>query len=189
MTKSKNICFLYTDTTGLHELNQNVSKKTLFGFARLVSLNYEIGYIENNKFISKIKNRIIIKPRCMYINEESIKIHKITNEIAEKEGQEIENVLNTFLINIKDVTILVSHNITFHLRAIQAELIRYNISFNFTKYLIIDTINFYHKLSYPKLQNLYQSLLNKDSKNKSNLELIKKCFLSLYDQYETSIKN
>lgn len=189
MNKSKNICFLYTDTNGLHELNENVSKKSLFGFARLVSLYYEIGHIENKKFISKMKNKIIIKPRCMHISEESIKIHNITNEIANKEGSDIENVLNTFLTNIKDVTILVSHNITFHLRAVQAELIRYNISFNFTKYLIIDTISFYHSLSYPKLKNLYQALLNKDPKDKSNLEMIKKCFFSLYSQYEASIKN
>lgn len=189
MIKSKNICFLYTDTNGLHELNENVTKKNLFGFARLVSLNYEIGYVENKKFISNIKKKIIIKPRCMYITPESIKIHNITNEIALKEGTEIEDVLTTFLADIKNVSILVSHNISFHLKAIQGELIRYNISFNFSKYLIIDTINFYHKISYPKLKNLYQSLLNKDPKNKSNLELIKKCFFILYDQYETSIKN
>jgi hypothetical protein len=44
MSKSKKICFMYTDTNGLHELNEDVSKKNLFGFARLVSLNYEIEY-------------------------------------------------------------------------------------------------------------------------------------------------
>jgi hypothetical protein len=69
MNKSKKICFLYTDTNSLHELNEDVTKKNLFGFARLVSINYEIGYVENNKFVSKINNRIIIKPRCMHISE------------------------------------------------------------------------------------------------------------------------
>lgn len=187
MTKSKNICFLYTDTNGLHELNENVSKKNLFGFARLVALNYEIGYVENNKFNSNIKNKIIIKPRCMYINDNSIKIHNITNEIAEKEGSEIETVLNTFLSDIKNVSILVSHNISFHLKAIQSEMIRYNISFNFNKYLIIDTINFHHTISYPTLKNLYENLLNKSSKNKSKLELVKKCFFVLYNHYEILI--
>lgn len=187
MNRSKKICFLYTDTNSLHELNENVTKKNLFGFARLVSINYEIGYVEENKFISKINNRLIIKPRCMYISDESIKIHKITNEIANESGLEIETALNTFLNDIKDVEILISHNIIFHLRAIQAELIRYNIMFNFNKYLIIDTINFYHQFPYLKLKDLYEKLLNKKSKNKSNLELIRKCFFTLYNQYDTSL--
>jgi DNA polymerase III epsilon subunit-like protein len=187
MNKSKKICFLYTDTNGLHELNENVTKKNLFGFARLVSINYEIGYVEENKFISKINNKIIIKPRCMYIGEDSINIHKITNEIANNTGIEIELVLNTFLNDIKDVDILISHNIIFHLRAIQAELIRYNIVFNFKKYLIIDTINFFHQLPYLKLKDLYEKLLNKKSSNKSNLELIRKCFFTLYNQYDASL--
>ena len=183
MNISKKICFLYTDTNSLHELNENVTKKNLFGFARLVSLNYEIGHVEDNKFISKINNKFIIKPRCMYISEESIKIHKITNEIANEKGIEIEEVLNTFLNDIQNVEILVSHNIIFHLRAIQAELIRYNISFNFKKYIMIDTSSFHHKLIYPKLKDLYEYLLNKKSTNKCNLILIRKCFFSLYNDY------
>ena len=185
--KSNKLCFIYTNTNGLHELNENVTKKNLFGFARLVSINYEIGYVENNKFVSTINNKIIIKPRCMYITEESILIHKITNEIANESGIEIEEALDTFLDNIKDVDILISHNIIFHLRTIQAELIRYNISFNFKKYLIIDTISFHHQLSYPKLKDLYENLLKKKSDNKSNLELIKKCFFTLYNHYDSSI--
>lgn len=187
MNRSKKICFLYTDTNGLHELNEDVSKKNLFGFARLVSLNYEIGYVEEGKFVSLINNKYIIKPRCMYITEESIKIHGITNELAFQEGSEIETVLNTFLVNIKDVSILVSHNIIFHLRTIQSELIRYNIQFNFQKYLIIDTISFQHQYSYPKLVDLYQKLTDKKTKKKSHLELIRKCFFVLYNQYEESI--
>ena len=187
MDKSKIVCFLYTDTNGLHELNENVTKKKLYGFARLVSLNYEIGYVKNNKFISEINNKIIIKPRCMYISEESIKIHKITNELANETGKDIEEALNNFLENIKNVDILISHNIIFHLKTIQAELIIYNILFDFKKYIIIDTISFYHNISYPKLKDLHEKLLNKTPKNKSNLELIKKCFFVLYSQYEATL--
>ncbi len=183
MSKSKNICFMYTDTNGLHELNEDVSKKNLFGFARLVSLHYEIGYVDDNKFISNIKKNIIIKPRCMFISEESIKIHGITNEEAKEKGQDIEDILNNFLKDISDVNIIVSHNIVFHLRTIQAELIRYNIQFNFKKYILIDTISFQHNLSFPKLKDLYEKILNKKSKNKSQLELIRKCFFHLYNTY------
>jgi len=186
MSKSKKICFMYTDTNGLHELNEDVSKKNLFGFSRLVSLNYNIGYVDG-KYISEIKKNIIIKPRCMYISDESIKIHGITNEIANNTGHDIEETLNNFLNDISDVTIIVSHNIVFHLRTIQAELIRYNIQFNFKKYIIIDTINFSHNLSFLKLPDLYEKLTEKKPKNKSKLELIRKCFFNLYNQYEQTL--
>jgi DNA polymerase III epsilon subunit-like protein len=185
--KSKNICFLYTDTNGLHELNEDVTKKNLFGFARLVSLNYIIGNVIDGKFISLINNKDIIKPRCMHITEESIKIHGITNEFANENGGDIEETLVTFLNNIKDVSIIVSHNILFHIRTIQGELIRYNIQFNFQKYIFIDTISFHHQFPYLKLKDLYEKLTNKKPKSKSNLELIKKCFFTLYNQYEASL--
>ena len=187
MSKSKKICFMYTDTNGLHELNEDVSKKNLFGFGRLVSLNYEIGYVDNDKFISEINKKIIIKPRCMYISDESIKIHNITNEIAQEKGEDIEETLTTFLKDINNVNIIVSHNVVFHLRAIQGELIRYNIQFNFKKFIIIDTISFFHNLSFSKLKDLYEKLTNKKAKNKSQLELIRRCFFNLYYQFESTI--
>ena len=44
----KRICFLYTETTGLHQSNYPVSKKKLYTFARMVSINYIIGYLKDN---------------------------------------------------------------------------------------------------------------------------------------------
>jgi DNA polymerase-3 subunit alpha len=186
---TRRICYLYTETNGLHELDENVSKKNLFGFARLVALNYEIGYIESCNYNLIKSVRKIIKPRCMFISDASIKIHGITNEIAKAEGSEIESVLNDFLADLKsnNVTVIVSHNITFHLRTLQAEYIRYNLSFNFLNYIIIDTISFYHQLYFPKLKDLYEQLYNKKPKTKTNLELMKLCFNKLYDDYEKSV--
>jgi len=137
MSKSKKICFIYTDTNGLHTTNEDVIKKNLYSFARLVVLNYDIGYKEGNKYISTKKIRTIIKPRCMYISEESINIHGITMEIANNEGTEIEQVLESFITDISDVSVIVSHNINFHLKTIMAELVRYNKPFNFSNYSII----------------------------------------------------
>lgn len=215
--KSKNICFLYTETNGLHELNEDVIKKNLYGFARLVSLNYEIGYLENNKFISSINKKIIIKPRCMFITDESIKIHGITNEFAEENGNDIEETLLNFMTDLKNVSIIVSHNIIFHIRTVQAECIRYNLANDFSKFIIIDTISFFHTYSFPKLKDLYENICiiddNKEKKEesdkkeetgkkekklkksktkltvepKSNLELIRLCFFKLYSDYEKSI--
>jgi DNA polymerase III epsilon subunit-like protein len=185
MTKSKKVCFIYTDTNGLHTINEEICKKNLYGFARLVCLNYEIGYKDNNKYVSVKKVKKIIKPRCMYITPESIKIHKITNEIAQKEGSEIENVLETFLEDIKEVSIIVGHNCKFHLNTIFNELIRYNKLFNLSNYIIIDTNSFYHEMQYPKLEDIFIKYC-KTSK-KSNIDMLRYTFFKLYEEYEKSI--
>jgi DNA polymerase III epsilon subunit-like protein len=187
MTKSRKFCVLYTETNGLHATNEDVCKKNLFEFARLVALNYEIGYRENNKFVCTKKVRSIIKPRAMFITEESIKIHNITMEEANKNGLEIESVLENFLKDLSDVSILISHNIEFHLKTLMAEYVRYNKPFNFNNLIIIDTISFYHNIQYPRLNTLFNSLFEK-KKPVSNIEMIKQCFLKLYSDYENSIK-
>lgn len=188
MSKSRKMCVIYTETNGLHGTNEDVSKKNLYSFARLVVLNYEIGYRENNKFVSTKKVRSIIKPRCMHISEETIPIHNITMEIANEEGLEIESVLDTFVKDVSDVAIIISHNVEFHLKTIMSEFVRYNKPFTFTKFIIIDTISFYHNEHYPKLQILYSNLYPKKTKKTvSTLEMMKLTFLKLYEDYENSI--
>jgi DNA polymerase III epsilon subunit-like protein len=183
---TKKICIIYTETNGLHKTNDYVSKKNLYSFARLVSINYIIGTRNINKeFIIEKNIRKIIKPRCMNISNSDI--HGITNEIANSTGCEIENVLYDFISDIKDVVVIISHNIDFHLKTVLAEYVRYNIKINITNKIIIDTISFYHKLQFPKLDILYKELFPKNKKIKDNLIKIKDCFLKLYEQYEDSI--
>lgn len=189
MSKSKTFCVFYTDTNGLHTTDDDVIKKNLYSFARLVAINYEIGYMENNKFVSIKKIKNIIKPRCMYITEESINIHGITQEIAMNEGIEIELALDKFVKDLSGVEILISHNVKFHLKTIMAEFIRYNKPFNFSNFIIIDTFSFFHNYSYPKLDILYNNIIEKKSKkNQTQLDMIRLCFIKLYDNYEKSIK-
>ena len=45
---SKRLCFVYTETNGLHHSTGDVNKKKLYSYARLVTLNYEIGTFKNN---------------------------------------------------------------------------------------------------------------------------------------------
>jgi uncharacterized protein YvpB len=178
MNKSKNICFIYTEANGIHNTNEDVSKKILFNFARLVKINYEIGYIENNNFISTKVIENYIKPRCMTINDNNIM------NLCNNEGIEIEDIINEFKNNLLDVQIIVSHNIDFHLRTIMAEFVRYNISFTFSNFIIIDNISFYHSLNNPDIEFLYNTLYKK---KENNLEMIKLSFLKLYDNYINSI--
>lgn len=191
MSKSRKICVIYTETNGLHTTNEDITKKNLYSFARLVVLNYEIGYKEGNKYISTKKIRSIIKPRCMHITEESIKIHGITMEQANKEGLEIEQVLDTLIKDLTDVSIIVSHDIKFHLNTLISECVRYNKLFSFTdyNYTRIDIKNFFHNISLSELDNLYITIIDtkKSKKIVTNLDKIRLCFLRLYENFEQSL--
>jgi DNA polymerase III epsilon subunit-like protein len=182
---SKKICFIYTETTGLHKTHKPVSKKELFNFARPVVINYEIGNYKKNEYVLENKVRQIIKPRCLNIPEETVQFHGITQEIAEKEGIEIETVINQFKKDIKNVNVIISHNVDFHLKTLIAESVKYNIPIDFSNYLIIDTISFFHEYDYIKLKDLFDKL-NLKKKKSDNLEMIKLVFLKLYENYVKS---
>jgi DNA polymerase III epsilon subunit-like protein len=185
----KRICFIHTDTNGLHKYQGEVSKKKLYAFARLVVLNYDIGYIKDNKYYEEINENIIIKPNCMIINEDTIKFHGITNEIANDKGTDINDVLDNFKNDLKNVNVIVGHNIDFHLKTLLSEYVRYNINIDLSKYLIIDTISFYHNFGFLKLKDLAHKLLIKDINDKNNLELIRETFFKLYSKFEKSLIN
>jgi DNA polymerase III epsilon subunit-like protein len=156
----------------------------------MVALNYEIGYIENKNFIVIKKNRFIVKPRCMYINEDSIKFHNITQDYAINNGIDIDIIINNFKNDMKKVNIIISHNIDFHIKTILAEITRYNKLFDFNNYLIIDTISFYHNYGFIKLNELFDKLKIKKYENEeyNNLTIIKYVFFKLYSQFKKSIK-
>lgn len=185
---NKKICFLYTETNGLHQTSDAITKKNLFCFARLVVLNYEIGTIVNDEYILEKKIKYIIKPRCMIIPDETVEFHGITQEKANKKGIDPEEALNLFKMDLKGVDVLVSHGAEFHLKTILAESLKYNISIDFNKIIIIDTINFYHSYGYIKLKDLALKLKIKDipENNKNNVELIRNVFFKLYSKFEKS---
>jgi DNA polymerase III epsilon subunit-like protein len=186
---NKKICFLYTETNGLHQTKDDITKKNLFCFARLVVLNYEIGSIINNEYIQEKKVRHIIKPRCMIIPDETVEFHGITQEKAVLKGIDPNEVMNQFKIDLKGVDILVSHGIDFHLKTVLAESLKYNISIDFNKIIIVDTISFYHSFGFLKLKDLAQKLKIKDipENNKNNVELIRNVFFKLYSKFQKSL--
>jgi DNA polymerase III epsilon subunit-like protein len=185
----KKICFIHTETTGLHLLgNEKVYKKNLFGFARLVMLSWTIGYRSKNKFVKEKSEQYIIKPRCLYIDPDCTKFHGITHEIALEKGTEIESVLDKFINDIKTVDIIVSHSLEFHLKTVQAELVRYNKPIDFNKYILIDINSFKHGITPYNLPNLSKKLLDKEITNKTMiLPTIIELFIKLYNDYESKI--
>ena len=187
----KKVCIIHTETTGLHELrNEKVYNKNLFGYARLVCFHWIIVTRESDdKFKIEKKQKFIIKPRCLQIPEEIVKFHGISQEIALKKGTEIEHVLDTFKSDLIDVNIIVSHSLEFHLKAVQAELVRYNKAINFNKYILIDLNFFEHNIVPTTLQNLSKQILKKDLKDKTLVvDYICELFFKLYNEYEKKIK-
>ena len=186
------ICIFSTETNGLHNSKEFVSKKNMFEFARPLKINYIIGYRENNKFTKIKQEKFIFKPEYLTISPSITKINNLDCKICEKKGKPPLEILTTFKNDLKNVRVLVSHNISFHIKSLQVECFRQCVDIEFSNYILIDTINFGHKFEYPKLKELSKTLLDKDYEEKSsdyNIIIIKKCFLKLYDNYEKQIIN
>ena len=190
----KKIAFIYTDTTGLHKKMEygGVDAKNLHTWARMVGIYYQIGYrdSETKKIVIETKTKHLIIPEDYLIPIQSTAVHMIDDKKANKKGEDLSKVLTELKNDLSDVDIIVSHNIVFHVRAIQAECLRKKNYIDFGRQHLIDTMDFHHSLEYPKLEELYYQLTKKNSTKKSRsykVTLIKKCFEELYNRHETNI--
>ena len=187
---SKKLCFIHTETTGLHEINNyKVYKKNLFGFARMVSFSWIIATRkEKDNFEIIKKEKFIIKPRCMNIPDDCVKYHGISQKIGLTKGTDIEVVLEKFTKDLVDVKVISSHGLDFHLRTLQAELVRYNKPVDFNKYLLLDTNSFEHGVTPSTLINISKVYLKKPLDDKGIvIDVICELFFKLYNDYETKI--
>jgi len=189
--KEKQIAFIYTETNGLHKKMSydEVNAKNLHTWARLVAIYYQTGYrdSETGKIIIKDKKKIIIKPEDFVISNQSTAIHCIDNDTANEQGSDIKEILKKLETDLKTINIIISHNLVFHIRAIQAECFRHKVYIKFNNFVLIDIMNFNHKFKMPKLEELTFNLIKKnyDKKPRSyKVIMIKKCFAELYNKYE-----
>ena len=184
---TKKVLILYTNTTGLHNNNIDaVSKKNLYQYARLIQLSYTINSYNNNKSVNILPTLShIIKPHTINING-SAKFHNISQELADEKGIDIYDVLNEFITNLKMCDIIVAHNANHHLKTILAEAVRFNISIDISKHIVIDTSTFFHDYTDISLEDLAKKLKIKLTLDK--VELINLIFIKLYKQFEDSIK-
>tara|TARA_X000000368_G_C22490253_1_gene475962 strand:- start:231 stop:539 length:309 start_codon:yes stop_codon:yes gene_type:complete len=98
--------------------------------------------------------------------------------------------MKEFEQDLKNVTVIVSHNLPFHIRALQCECYKTCTYINFENFILIDTINFNHNLGPLKLKDLAKKVLNKDQskkKPKNYNSIIKKIFLQLYINLENKV--
>lgn len=107
------VIFFDTETTGLPK-NRNIcplSQKD--NWPDLVSISYKVyNFDGNNKSLIKKIDKII-KPNGWNIPLESVKFHKITQQIAEENGNELSNVIKEFIEDIKDTYLIIAHNLEF----------------------------------------------------------------------------
>jgi hypothetical protein len=179
------ICFIYTDTNGLHKTNDFVSTKNLYKFARLIAIHYMIGDYEGT-FKSIIKKNIILKPKTIYFDKVAQSFHNITMEDANNKGVDNNIAITELKNDLNDVKIIIGYSLPFHIKAIQSECFRTAIDINFGKYILIDMMSFGHSYEHPK----FADMLIKYNINKKSCQLdqYKDLFLMLYSNYVKTIK-
>lgn len=185
-----------TETTGLPK-TKIVNPSTLDQWPYIVQFSFII-YDSSLNDIIESNDDIIKLPENVLIPEESIKIHNITNELSQKSGLPINEILNVFFYYLERVDRLVGHNIEFDLNMIKVEILRiinenqvkpeqlklykYNLDLlnnyknisctlkDSIKFCNIQAINKMGKpyLKYPKLIELHDKLFNETPKNLHN---------------------
>lgn len=106
MTK---IIFLDTETTGLPK---DRSKSALDGNGNWPDI-VSLCWIVYNGRERERKEVHIIRPDGFMIPHESVKIHGISQVMAEREGKSLKDVLTTLLYDITDAHLVIAHNIEF----------------------------------------------------------------------------
>lgn len=184
-----NILFFDTETTGV--IPKGAKYDTDFmDFPRIVSLSWDF----NGKEFD-----YIVKPDGWIIPEESIKIHGITNEIAQEKGHDLVDVLELFMYHAELSSKIVNHNIYFDTAIVKAEYLRggdkleaiVNPALDKSKRIctMMKTIKFVgkkqedgKKTSFPSLIDLHEKLFNESFPAHNSMEdvrAVKKCFIEL----------
>ena len=112
--------FFDTETTGLPR-NWKASVTDLNNWPRLVQLAYLYYDGSGNKISG---GDFIIKPEGFTIPLDASRIHGISTERAQREGQSISYVLSYFNSLVEQATYLIAHNMSFDEKIIGAEFLR-----------------------------------------------------------------
>jgi DNA polymerase III epsilon subunit-like protein len=111
-----------TETTGLPK-SKIMNPDTLNLWPHTVQFSYVI-YDTNLNDIVVSSDKIVKLKDGITMPEDSIKIHGITNEISQKNGINIETIINEFFSHLRNVDLLVGHNVSFDINMIKVELLR-----------------------------------------------------------------
>ena len=189
----KLITFITTETNGLHLDNAYdfILKKNLYKYAHLCKLVYHQGYYKDGKIELVNKKSFLVKPEHYIFPESLTKINGLTHSKLEKKGWELEDVMTEFVSAMKTSQVIVGHNLPFHMKTIIASLFRAGVPYEFKDKLMVDIIDYNHKVEKPKLLTLAKEILGKDYSDKPRsyqINIIKKVFCKLYSNMEKEVK-
>lgn len=154
-----------TETTGFAK-STSAPYSELENWPRMVQISWQV-HDREGKLLSN--EDYIIRPEGFDIPFSSVKVHGITTELALQEGRDLKEVLDEFTKVLKEVKVLVGHNIEFDLGVLGSELYRYGTEFKPEEFLVEDTMLRGKDVSkiptrnpkvykYPKLSELYSFL-------------------------------
>ena len=118
--------FFDTETTGLPK-NYQAPLDDFSNWPRVVQIAWSLYDFHGNHWES---HNYIIKPDGFIIPEEATKIHRISQEKAEKEGVDLKKALTHFNQEVKRSTYLVAHNIDFDEKIVGSEFLRLKMENN-----------------------------------------------------------
>jgi len=119
----------------------------------IVQFSYIIYDVTDND-ICVIEDNIIRVADDVEISQESAAIHGITNEISKSGGVDLNQVLSGFFGALKNVDMLVGHNISFDINVVVVELLR--IIYNQSNTVPVDELLSYK--TYLHMLNNYQNI-------------------------------
>jgi len=111
-----------TETTGLPN-SKIISPDTLSLWPHIVQFSYVI-YDTSACDIVKTVDKIVKVKEDVIITDESTQFHGITNQISKKKGKPIEGIFQEFFNDLKNIDMLVGHNISFDINIVKVELLR-----------------------------------------------------------------
>lgn len=193
---NQSIIVFDTETTGLPR-SKIINSETLHLWPHVVQFSYVMYNVGQIK-MEKVKDIVVKIPENIVMSEETINLHKITNEQTQRSPFTIKDVLNEFIedISCNNITAIVGHNISFDMNMLKIELLRL-IDNNDTKNKSIYKkmfyeVNYTNKLyctmkksvdlcqiplkrkdgtvyyKYPKLIELYKKLFDEEPNNLHN---------------------
>lgn len=113
-----------TETSGLPPRGQyKVALHNINMWPHIVQFSYVI-YDTDTKSVEHIYDSIIKVPKGIILDGESEKVHGITNKLSETKGINIEDALVEFNNHLKNVDMIVAHNLDFDLNMLRAEWYR-----------------------------------------------------------------
>ena len=195
------LLFFDTETTGL-PTHRSMSAMTRKGvWPDIVS----IAWIQTDTDgVILASEYYIIKPDGWTIPEEATFIHKISHELATKNGHGLKYIMNKFYTVARSSNVIISHNMRFDRNVINNALIwRLNRSIpcmDFWEKRLFCTMKHGSKLSvtgknkFPKLSELYHFVFGiyYDEQHLHNAlndtQVLKECFFKLWNAYDLPIE-